>query len=86
MQSHLKLVLDNLWMKNVIVNRSGIKYLVVCFASKEDSSEDDVLDVVNHKINHITRHLNESDHKLDSLAKAFQNIRTKIDNIANHLY
>ena len=42
-KNHLQLVLDNMWMNDVIKDRKKIKYLIVAHSSQEDKDEEDLL-------------------------------------------
>ena len=48
-KNHLQLVLDNMWMSDVIKDRKKIKYLIVAHSSQEDKDEEDLLNSVIQK-------------------------------------
>jgi len=70
-------------MKDVIKDSSKIKYLIVSLTSQEENDEDDALGVVAQKQRHLGDYIKK---EMDSQSKVIQNMRTRIDNIANSLY
>ena len=82
-QSHLKLVLDNLWMTDVIKDSSRVKYLIVSFTSQEEDEDEDQLSTIAQKTHEMGNYIKK---EMDNQSKTLMNMRTRIENIANSLY
>lgn len=54
-KNHLQLVLDNMWMSDVIKDRKKIKYLIVAHSNQEDRDEEDLLNLVIQKQNDMQK-------------------------------